>query len=87
MYRNVGNDSITVESVTERAGRPRDQSIDRRVLDVARRHLALHGYESMSVLAIADAAGTTRQAVYRRWPTKADLATAAIASMSRAAER
>ena len=30
----------------------------------------------MSVVAIASEAGTTRQAVYRRWPSKADLATA-----------
>lgn len=69
------------------AGRPRDVEIDVRVLDVARRHLARHGYEALSVSAVADDAGTTRQAVYRRWPTKADLATAAIAAMSEAAER
>lgn len=36
----------------------------------------------MSLVAVAKDAGTTRQALYRRWPTKADLATAAIASMS-----
>lgn len=41
----------------------------------------------MSVVAVADEAGTTRQALYRRWPTKADLATAAIASMSQEAAR
>jgi AcrR family transcriptional regulator len=69
------------------AGRPRDAEIDVRVLDVARRHLARHGYEALSVSAVADDAGTTRQAVYRRWPTKADLAKAAVAAMSAAAER
>ncbi len=68
-------------------GRPRDPEIDQRVLEVTRRHLAQHGYEAMSVVAIAQEAGTTRQAVYRRWPTKADLATAAIAALSRAEER
>lgn len=41
----------------------------------------------MSLVAVADEAGTTRQALYRRWPTKADLATAAIAAMSEAAAR
>ncbi|MBK9177998.1 MAG: TetR/AcrR family transcriptional regulator [Acidimicrobiales bacterium] len=66
-------------------GRPRDTDIDARVLDVARRHLARHGYEAMSLVAVAEEAGTTRQALYRRWPTKADLATAAIAAMARAA--
>lgn len=69
------------------AGRPRDPDIDGAILDATRRHLATHGYDAMSLVAVADDAGTTRQALYRRWPTKADLATAAIASMSRAAER
>ena len=70
-----------------RSGRPRDTSIDDRVLEVARRHLARHGYEAMSLAAVAGEAGTTRQALYRRWPGKADLATAAIAAMSRAESR
>jgi AcrR family transcriptional regulator len=68
-------------------GRPRDPEIDKRVMEVAREHLARHGYEGMSLTAIAEDAGTTRQALYRRWPTKADLATAAVAAMSAAAER
>jgi AcrR family transcriptional regulator len=65
-------------------GRPRDPDIDRAVLLAAQRHLAAHGYDAMSVAAVADEAGTTRQALYRRWPTKADLATAAIASLAQA---
>jgi AcrR family transcriptional regulator len=69
------------------SGRPRDPDIDAAVLAAARRQLATHGYDGMSLVAVAEEAGTTRQALYRRWPTKADLATAAIASMSRAAER
>lgn len=57
------------------------------MLAAARHHLATHGYDAMSVSAVALDAGTTRQAVYRRWPTKADLATAAIASLSAVASR
>lgn len=68
-------------------GRPRDHDIDDRILEAARRHLAVHGYEAMSLVAVAAEAATTRQALYRRWPSKAELATAAIAAMSRAAER
>jgi AcrR family transcriptional regulator len=68
-------------------GRPRDPAIDSRVLEVTRRHLAAHGYRAMSMVAIAAEAGTTRQAVYRRWSSKADLATAAIAAMSAAEAR
>jgi AcrR family transcriptional regulator len=74
--------------MNERApGRPRDPRIGERVMEVTRRHLARYGYDAMSVAAIAQEAGTTRQALYRRWPTKASLATAAIAAISEAAER
>lgn len=68
-------------------GRPRNPDIDAAVLEAARRELAGRGYDAMSLVTVAEAAGTTRQALYRRWPTKADLATAAIASMSEAANR
>jgi AcrR family transcriptional regulator len=75
--------------VTRRAdpGRPRDPSIDARVLAIARGQLAEHGYEGLSLTAVADAAGTTRPALYRRWPSKAELATAAIAALSTADAR
>jgi AcrR family transcriptional regulator len=68
-------------------GRPRDPSIDGRVLEIARRHLAEHGYEGLSLAAVAGEAGTTRPALYRRWPGKAELATAAIAALSAADSR
>jgi AcrR family transcriptional regulator len=63
-------------------GRPRDAELDDVILRTAQAHLARHGYAAMSVSAIAAEAGTTRQAVYRRFPTKADLATAAIAALA-----
>jgi AcrR family transcriptional regulator len=61
-----------------RRGRRRDSRIDARVLAVANRHLAASGYDALSVAAVAEEAGTTRQALYRRWPTKASLAAAAL---------
>jgi AcrR family transcriptional regulator len=73
--------------MSSQRGRPRDDAIDEAVLRVAREHLARYGYDGMSLVTVAAEAGTTRQAIYRRWPTKADLATAAIAAMSRAEER
>lgn len=57
------------------------------MLEAARDHLATFGYEAMSLVAVATDAGTTRQALYRRWADKADLATAAIASMSEVEQR
>ncbi|MEZ5265703.1 MAG: helix-turn-helix domain-containing protein [Acidimicrobiales bacterium] len=68
-------------------GRPRDRTIDDAVLAAARELLAAVGYEALSMSAVAEAAGTTRQALYRRWSSKADLATAAVAAMSEADAR
>lgn len=71
-------DMQTEASTIGRArGRARDPEIDARVLAAASRHLAAHGYEAMSLTAVAQDAHTTRQALYRRWPTKAILAAAA----------
>lgn len=61
-----------------RPGRARDPDIDARVLAAAHRHLSALGYEAMSVAAVAEEAGTTRQALYRRWPDKASLAADAL---------
>lgn len=63
-----------------RRGRARDPDIDARILAVASRHLSAVGYEAMSLAAVAEEANTTRQALYRRWPTKASLAAAALRS-------
>lgn len=68
-------------------GRARDPSIDVRVLGAAARHLAAYGYEAMSVAAVAEEAGTTRQALYRRWPGKAELGAAAMAAVADQATR
>jgi AcrR family transcriptional regulator len=69
------------------AGRPRNEAIDRAVIEATQRHLARYGYAAMSLVAVVEEAGTTRQALYRRWPTKADLATSAITALDRAEER
>src|SRR5262249_6130919 len=59
-------------------GRARDPGIDVRVLEVAHRHLSALGYQAMSVAAVAQEAGTTRQPLYRRWRDKASLAADAL---------
>ena len=69
-----------------RPGRPRSARVDEAILDAARAELAERGYARMSVDAVAARAGVSKPTVYLRHPTKADLATAAIASM-RAASR
>jgi AcrR family transcriptional regulator len=67
-------------------GRPRSARVDEAILDAARAELAERGYARMSIDAVAARAGVSKPTVYLRHPTKADLATAAIASM-RAASR
>jgi AcrR family transcriptional regulator len=69
-------------SVRGTVGRSRDATIDDRVLAATARQLAASGYEALSVAAVAEEAGTTRQALYRRWPGKAELAAAAVADLS-----
>ena len=54
-------------------GRPRDDRIDAAALDAATALLLEVGYADLRVSTVADRAGTTRPAVYRRWPTKAHL--------------
>jgi len=48
------------------------------VLGITNRHLAERGFAALSISAIADEACTTRQALYRRWPTKDRLVADAI---------
>ncbi|MBY0503405.1 MAG: TetR/AcrR family transcriptional regulator [Bryobacteraceae bacterium] len=62
-------------------GRPRDPATERRILDAALRLLRADGYNRMSVDAVALEAGVSKPTIYRRWPSKADLATAAIRTL------
>lgn len=66
-------------------GRPRDASIDDDVVDAALRELATGGYAGFSMSAVAEAAGTTRPALYRRWPDKQALIVAAVARLAETA--
>lgn len=67
---------------TRAPGRPRDRAIDDAVLDVALRHLARDGVSGLSLAAVAAEAGTTRPALYRRWPDKVSLAVSAVARLA-----
>jgi AcrR family transcriptional regulator len=62
-------------------GRPRSAEADRAILDATLELLYEEGYSGMSMEAVAEAAGVGKTTVYRRYRDKADLVTAAIASM------
>ncbi|OBF85574.1 hypothetical protein A5791_22425 [Mycobacterium sp. 852002-51163_SCH5372311] len=65
-------------------GRPRDQAIDEAVLRAALQALARDGLTGLSMTKVAASAGTTRTAIYRRWPSKTALAVAAVARLAQA---
>jgi AcrR family transcriptional regulator len=55
------------------AGRPRDPRLDEAISSATIELLATCGYETLSMEAVASRAGTTKTAIYRRWPSKAAL--------------
>lgn len=59
-------------------GRPRDVEAEARILQAALRLLAEQGYTRMSLDGVAEEAGVSKPTIYRRWSSKADLATAAL---------
>jgi AcrR family transcriptional regulator len=55
------------------AGRPRDPRIDAAILSATAELLVQIGYSNLSLAAVAERAGTTKSALYRRWSSKAEL--------------
>lgn len=63
----------TVEDKTAGAGRPRDPRIDESILAATAELLVTIGYPALTLAAVAERAGTTKTALYRRWSGKAHL--------------
>src|SRR5262245_65381251 len=61
-----------------RAGRPRDARLDAAIEAAAFELIAEAGYNGLSIKAVAERAGTTTPAVYRRWSSKAELVLSAV---------
>jgi AcrR family transcriptional regulator len=79
---NEGQRRAPAAATTPRSpGRPRSEHVDASILAAARAELAERGYARMTVDGVAARAGVSKPTVYLRHATKADLATAAIASM------
>jgi hypothetical protein len=55
------------------AGRPRDRGIDEAILRATAELLVSVGYAALTLAAVAQRAGTTKTALYRRWSSKAQL--------------
>jgi AcrR family transcriptional regulator len=61
-------------------GRPRSPEVNRRILGATMKVMGRSGYAGMSIEEVAAEAGVSRPTIYLRYPGKAELATAALAS-------
>ncbi len=64
--------------VVMRRGRPRSAQLDAAIVDATVALLAVRGYNGLTLSGVADQAGTTTAAIYRRWSSKADLVLEAV---------
>lgn len=66
------SDASSVDK-TPGAGRPRDPRIDAAILQATADLLVEIGYSNLTMAAVAERAGTTKTALYRRWSSKVEL--------------
>jgi AcrR family transcriptional regulator len=64
---------VVSDSPVPQLGRPRDRSIDTRVLQATRILLTQRGFDQTTVRAIAETSGVHASAIYRRWPSRVAL--------------
>jgi AcrR family transcriptional regulator len=65
-----------------RRGRPRDGTIDTRVVSAAVTELAEHGVSGFSVNRVAARAGVAKRGIYARWPARDDLVLHALGTLA-----
>lgn len=75
-------DDETSDIDRPRRGRPRDATIDVRVLTAAVDELAEHGVGGFSVNRVAARAGVAKRGIYARWPTRDDLVLHALGTLA-----
>jgi AcrR family transcriptional regulator len=78
------NDAIGASKPVARRPGGRSARIRRAVFDSTLALLAANGYQSLTIEAVAAAAGVNKSTVYRNWPTKAALLRAAAEDRSEA---
>lgn len=66
------------ETAQRRRGRPRDPATDEHIVSAAADLMLARGFDRMTVDDVATRAGVGKATVYRRWPSKEDLAVAAM---------
>jgi AcrR family transcriptional regulator len=76
MGRDPGKDPPAGQR--RRPGRPRNAAYDKSILGAALEMLVERGYAGLTIGGVAARAGVGRPTIYRRWPSKAALAIAAL---------
>ena len=61
-----------------RGGRPRDTTVDQRILQATTSLLTQKGFRGLRVDDVARSTGVPKSTIYRRWPSLTDLAVAAV---------
>jgi len=61
-----------------KVGRPRDARLDDAIVAATVELLEERGYNELTLAAVAERAGTTTPAIYRRWSSKSDLVAQAV---------
>ena len=69
---------------TPTRGRPKDPDLERAIIEAALDILRSSGLDGLTYVSVAARAGTTRPAIYRRYPDLTTLAVAAVASLAEA---
>jgi AcrR family transcriptional regulator len=72
---------VTQQAGQPTRGRPRSPEADRSIIDATLRLLERDGYSRMSMERVAEEAGVGKTTIYRRYRSKADLVTGALAAI------
>jgi AcrR family transcriptional regulator len=56
-----------MDQTTQTRGRPRDQTVERKIMQTALRLVKKHGVRSVTLERIAETSGIARTTIYRRW--------------------
>lgn len=71
-------DAARTSTGTPRPGRPRDGRLDDAIVRATLELLDERGFSGLTLAAVAERAGTTTPAIYRRWSSKSELVLAAV---------
>jgi AcrR family transcriptional regulator len=77
---------LPVEPAPPRRGRPRDDRLDKLIVDAAIAEVGAKGWGGATIEGIAARAGVGRATIYRRWPSKTDLFQYAATAVTRPVE-